>query len=189
MSDWLETEWSSPGSQETDGPLETLRGRIAIAEGTCLASIGYVVGQVWRKWQDALRGGYNPADTPPDTAEKIIAFDEGLKRYSYGPPISSSRELAALIDAGIVDLEYAVDPDFALTGGGWTLKFGAGSIEAGVMIDTVMASPDLSILRPPLLVGLIDEGRICPITDGLAARTAEDGQLIGRDGETSLRNS
>lgn len=185
VSDWLETEWSSPGSQETDGPLETLRGGIAIAEGTCLPSIGYVVGQVWRKWQDALRGGYNPADTPPDTAEKIIAFDEGLKRYSYGPPISSSRELAALIDAGIVDLEYAVDPDFALTGGGWTLKSSAGSIEAGVMIDTVMASPDLSILRPPLLVGLIDEGRICPITDGLAAHIAEDGQLIGRDGETS----
>ncbi|MGJ8597615.1 hypothetical protein, partial [Sulfitobacter sp.] len=74
---------------------------------------------------------------------------------------SSSRELAALIDAGIVDLEYAVDPDFGLTGGGWTLKSSAGSIEAGVMIDTVMASPDLSILRPPLLVGLIDEGQRC----------------------------
>lgn len=185
VSDWLETEWSSPGSQETDGPLETLRAGIAIAEGTCLPTIGYTVGQVWRKWQDELRSGYNPADTPPDTAETIIAFDEGLKRYSYGPPISSSRELAALIDAGIVDLDYAADPDFELTDGGWTLKSGAGAIEADVMIDAVMASPDLSILRSPLLVGLMDEGQLSPISDSLAAHTAEDGQLIGREGKRS----
>ncbi|MGY3436775.1 MULTISPECIES: FAD/NAD(P)-binding protein [unclassified Marinovum] len=185
VADWLETEWSAPGSQETDSPIETLRVGIAIAEGTCLPSIGYTVGQVWRKWQNALRSGYNPANTPPNTAKTIVAFDEGLKRYSYGPPISSSRELAALVDAGLVDLDYAVDPDFTLTDGGWTLKSETGSIEAGVMIDAVMASPDLSILRTPLLVGLIDEGRLCPITDRLAAHTAKDGQLIGREGKRS----
>lgn len=184
-ADWLETEWSSPGAQETDGPLETLRTGIAIAEGARLPSVGYTVGQVWRKWQDALRSGYNSAETPPDTAETIIAFDEGLKRYSYGPPISSSRELSALIDAGIVDLDYAADPDIALTDGGWTLTSGAGAIEAGVMIDAVMAPPDLSILQPPLLVGLMAEGRLSPMADGLAAQTAGDGELIGRNGKKS----
>jgi hypothetical protein len=185
VAEWLKTEWSAPGSQETDGPLESLRAGIAMAEGRCLPTIGYTVGQVWRKWQDALRSGFNPADTPPDIAEKIIAFDEGLKRYSYGPPISSSRELAALIDAGIVDLDYAVDPDFALTSDGWTMKSGSGSIEASVMIDAVMASPDLSILRPPLLVGLMDAGRLCPINESLAAHTAADGQLVDRQGKMS----
>lgn len=87
-----------------------------------------------------------------------------------------------MIDGGIVDLDYAVDPDFALTEGGWTLSSDKGATEAGVMIDSVMASPDLSILRPPLLVELMDEGRLCPISDSLAAHIAEDGQLIGRDG-------
>lgn len=182
VSDWLKTEWSAPGSQETAGPLETLRNGIAIADGTALPSIGYTVGQVWRKWQDALRAGYNPADTAPDTAETIVAFDEGLKRYSYGPPVSSSRELAALIDAGIVDLAYAADPDIALTDGGWTLTSAPGKIEADVMIDAVMAPPDLSILRPALLVKLMDEGRLCPIGDGLAAHTAGNGQLVGQGG-------
>ncbi|KIN63537.1 NAD binding 9 domain containing protein [Sulfitobacter noctilucicola] len=185
VADWLETEWSSPGSQETGGSLETLQAGIAMAEGKSLPSIGYVVGQVWRKWQDELRSGYNPAETPPETAEKIVAFDEGLKRYSYGPPVSSSRELAALIDAGLVDLDYAADPDFALTNGGWTLKNDASSIEADVMIDAVLPSPNLSILRPPLLVGLMEAGRLSPIADSLAAHTAGNGQLIGKDGAQS----
>jgi len=185
VSDWLEVEWTASGSQERAGPMETLRAGIAMAEGSCVPSIGYVVGQVWRKWQNTLRCGYNPADTPPDTAEKIVAFDEGLKRYSYGPPVSSSRELLALIGAGIVDLDYAVDPDIGLTDGGWRLKADAGSIEAEVMIDAVMAPPDPTIVHADLVQALVEEGRICPISDGLAAHTASDGQLIGKDGKTS----
>lgn len=182
---WIATEWSSPASQETGGPSDTLRYGIAIAEGTAAPTIGYTVGQVWRKWQNELRAGYNPANTPLDTAETIVAFDEGLKRYSYGPPVSSSRELAALIDAGLVDLDTALDPDFTLTDGGWKMETSAGSAEASIMIDGVMPSPDLSILRAPLLVGLMDQGRLVPLADDLAAHTAADGQLIGEDGQVS----
>ena len=186
IAKWLETEWSDPASQEEEGPLEILRYGIEIAQGARAPSIGYTVGQVWRKWQDALRQGFNPVDTPPDTAEAIVGFDESLKRYSYGPPISSSRELAALIDAGIVDLDFAADPDIELTQGGWSLKSDKGTIDVDVMIDTVMPSPDLSVLRPPLPVGLIEQGRLCPISAALAAHTAQDGQLLGQDGQSTL---
>ncbi|SCM68145.1 FAD/NAD(P)-binding protein [Donghicola eburneus] len=182
---WLETEFSDPGTQETEGPVETLKTGIAMAEGAATPSVGYTVGQVWRKWQDQLRSGYNPAKTQPDTADLIVAFDEGLKRYSYGPPVSSSRELAALIEAGIVTLDHAADPDIALTEGGWTLTSDQGSVEADVMIDAVIASPDLSILRSSLLNGLVDEGKLCPISESLAAETAADAQIIAQDGTRS----
>ena len=178
----LMAEWQEPGSQETAPPHEALMHGIAMAEGSAVPTIGYAIGQVWRKWQDALRSGYNPADTSPDTAEVIVAFDEGLKRYSYGPPVSSSRELAALIDAGIVDLGHAVDPDVSQTDTGWELATSAGRTAVDVMIDAVMPSPDLSVLRAPVLVGLVNGGRLSPLAEALAANTGKDGQVVGRDG-------
>jgi hypothetical protein len=182
VSAWLMAEWQEPGSQETAAPHEALMHGIAMAEGSAVPTIGYAIGQVWRKWQDALRSGYNPADTSPETAEVIVAFDEGLKRYSYGPPVSSSRELAALIDAGIVDLGHAVDPDVSLTDTGWELATSAGRTAVDVMIDAVMPSPGLSILRAPVLVGLVNGGRLSPLAEALAANTGKDGQVVGRDG-------
>ncbi|QEW17853.1 hypothetical protein LA6_000007 [Marinibacterium anthonyi] len=185
LSGWLAAEWSDPGSQETDGPLDHLQAGIAMAEGRIPPSIGYAVGQVWRKWQDELRGGFNPAPTAPETASALVGFDEGLKRYSYGPPVSSSHELAALIKAGLVDLDLASDPDIALIGGGWRLTTRAATAEASVMIDAVLPSPDLEAVRAPLVAGLVDEGRLSPLADKLAAHTAPDGTLIGNDGAAS----
>ncbi|CAN0573193.1 unnamed protein product, partial [Ectocarpus sp. 12 AP-2014] len=185
VSDWLATEWTAPGTQESDAPIDALHAGIAMAEGTRPPSVGYTVGQVWRKWQDALRIGFNPARTPPDTAGALVGFDEGLKRYSYGPPVSSSQELAALIDAGIVDLNLATDPDIDLIATGWAMKTQAGTAEATVMIDGVMPSPDLGAIRAPLIAGLLSEGRLAPRADKLAANTAGDGTLIGGDGGLS----
>lgn len=184
VAGWLDAEWEAPGTQEAGGTRETLRAGIDLATGKRAPSIGYTVGQVWRKWQDLLRSGYNPARTPPETAEILVGFDEGLKRYSYGPPVSSSYELAALIDADIVDLDFAADPEVSLTDTGWELCTSAGTAEASVMIDAVLPTPDLEAVEAPLVECLLAEGWITPLCDGLAANTAEDGQLIDRAGDT-----
>lgn len=187
VSDWIETEWSAPGSQEAQqDPLDVLLSGIAMAEGTATPSIGYTVGQVWRKWQNALRSGYNPAETARDTANKIVAFDEGLKRYSYGPPVSSSRELAALVDAGIVDLAYAADPNIEVIDAGWRLEAENSSVDANIMIDAVLPSPKVSNLRAPLLVGLIADDRLRSVSKELAGHTAADGTLLGDGGYRSV---
>ena len=183
VSDWLETEWASPGSQETGGPYDTLRSGMALADGSCPPTVGYTVGQVWRKWQNELRAGYNPARTPADTAKAIIDFDEGLKRYSYGPPLSAAHELVGLIEADIVDLDLSADPDIDMTATGWNLKGEADSARASVMIDAVLPSPDLSSVTASLVSDLVAEGRLSTIAEGLAAYTAEDGSVIGKDGQ------
>jgi len=74
VADWLECEWDAPGTQETAGPVDTLRQGIAMAEGSRTPSVGYTVGQVWRHWQNRLRAGFNPARPPAETAALIVGF-------------------------------------------------------------------------------------------------------------------
>ncbi len=148
-----------------------------MAHGSLPPSIGYAVGQLWRKWQDSLRQGYNPAVTPPDTAAVILGFDEGLKRYSYGPPVSACRELLALIRAGIVTVDLAKDPDIKPTDTGWRLTTGSQSATAEIMINGVLPSPDPTKVICSVVSGLIHDGYLTTLDD-LGARTAPDGRLI-----------
>lgn len=182
ISDWFDLEWTDPGTQDQTGPVQALRDGIAMADGSLSPSIGYVVGQVWRKWQNPLRQGYNPADIPPDTADLLIGFDEGLKRYSYGPPVSACRELLALIDARLVSADLSRDPEITLTEKGWLLKTEGHKEEAEVMIDAVLPSPDPRLIKAQPVPALIEAGRITML-GGLSARTAPDGRLIGSDGQ------
>ncbi|QHQ35522.1 FAD/NAD(P)-binding protein [Algicella marina] len=181
---WLAAERQEPGSLETDGPTETLRHGIAMAEGRQPPTPGYAAGQVWRKWQNALRRGFNSPPFSPATAETIIGFDEALKRYSYGPPVESSRELLILVEAGLVHLWAADDPDIETTTDGWSLTENGGTVTVSAMIDAVLPSPDISIITQPLLRSLIDDGLVRPVRDGLGAQIESDGQLVGRDGNT-----
>lgn len=179
---WLATEWQSPGLQEPEAPLEALALGIALAEGRVPVTIGYAVGQLWRKWQNQIRAGYNAAPVKPGTARALLGFDEGLKRYSYGPPVTSSRELAALVAAGLVDLDLVCDPEVVEVDAGWRMRSGAASAVASVMIDGVMPPPDPGSVTGPLVSGLMADGLLRPLGEGLAAETAADGSLIGPEG-------
>ena len=179
---WLAQEWTAPGEQERGGPLDILRQGIEMAEGSRTPSIGYTLGQVWRKWQDEVRRGFNPVATPLATAERLIGFDEGLKRYSYGPPVSTSRELAALVDAGVVDLGLSADPEITLAQEGWRLGSGARQEVAEVMIDAVLPSPDPSRVSAALVKDLLSSGLTQLVAKGFGLRTRADATLIGPDG-------
>lgn len=182
IRDWLAAERDRPASQEPRDPVAALKAGIAMASGAAPPSIGHALGQLWRKWQDALRSGFNGADPAPGTAKALIGFDEGLKRYSYGPPVGSARELLALIGAGLVDLRAAEDPGILLREDGWQLVEDDLSARAEVMVDAVLPPPDPARLTDPLMRGLLDGGRICPVGKGMGLRTAPDGRVIGHDG-------
>ncbi|MCX8997390.1 FAD/NAD(P)-binding protein [Rhizobiaceae bacterium BDR2-2] len=182
LRDWLAVERKSPGEQEDREADEVLRHAIAMAEAASPPSPGYAIGQLWRKWQNPLRRAFNPAEVPPETAAALIGFDEGLKRFSYGPPVSGARELLALIETGLVDLRAADDPDVLLVEDGWQLVEDEAQARATVMIDAVLPGPKLETVIDPLLCNLRDEGRICPVDSKSGARTLSDGQVIGQDG-------
>ncbi|PLS22508.1 FAD/NAD(P)-binding protein [Neptunicoccus cionae] len=186
VKEWLQTEQSSPGEQENDSPEEALKHGIAMAEGSAPPTVGYCVGQVWRKIQNELRANFNSAQMEADTARTIVGFDEGLKRYSYGPPLRSSRELLALLEAGLVSLRVVDDPDIELIDGGWHLEEHDAEANVSVMIDAVLPPPSLDAVSDGLFEQLKSEGALCPRYEGSGAATAPDGQVIDRDG--NLRN-
>jgi uncharacterized NAD(P)/FAD-binding protein YdhS len=179
IATWLATEWTDPGAQEGADAVECLRAGIAMADGTRPPSIGYAVGQVWRWWQNPLRQGYNPAGTPPETAAQIVGFDEGLKRYSYGPPVDACRELLVLIETGLVSTAMARDPEITPVDAGWRLRTGNHEATADVMVDAVLPPPDPRQVTDPMIAELLRDGWLTG-HDDLGARTGPDGRLIGR---------
>ncbi|KJZ16922.1 hypothetical protein TW80_17470 [Loktanella sp. S4079] len=181
VRNWLSMEREAPGSQEMQSPTEALRTAIAMADGDLPPSIGFVIGQLWRKWQNTLRAGFNSAQISPETARALVNFDEGLKRFSYGPPLRSAKELIMLIDAELVDLCAADDPSVRLIEEGWQLVDANRAIAVSVIVDAVLPSPTLVSTADPLIENLMTKGNISAVCEGLGARTKHDGQLIGQN--------
>lgn len=181
---WLDIERDSPGAQDTRGTVEAFKLDIEMAYGRIPPSIGYIIGQIWRKWQNTIRQGFNPATLQADTASAIIAFDEGLKRFSYGPPVSASEELLILIEQGLVRVSVVDDPDILLKHDGWRLSDSDDAVLASVMVDAVLPPPDLETVEDALVLSCMSNGQINKFTDGLGASTTANGELcgIGNDG-------
>lgn len=182
LRDWLQAERIEPNSQEPRPTREGLRASIAQAAGAEPPSIGYAVGQIWRKWQPLLRRIYDSAPVAAETARAVVRFDEGLKRYSFGPPVDSAHQLLTLIDTGLVDPRAADDPDITLTSDGWRLTSGGRAVTATVMINSVLPQPALEQVAESLVVGLRQASDLQPLGDALGARCLPDAAPVGPDG-------
>lgn len=181
--EWIEAELSDDGQPADQRPPATiLADQLAMALGERQPDAGYAIGQVWRKLQTPLRRAYNTAAVEASAAERLVAFDEGLKRYSYGPPATAAREMLALIKAGVVDLRAVDDPDVAMVKDGWRLSVDEGEASASVMIDAVLPGPTLKRVSGAVIAGLRDEGLLVGVGDKLGARTLPDARVIGSDG-------
>lgn len=175
--DWIDAELSGKAAPEHPDPVAALHTGIAMATGQHPATAGYATGQVWRWLQPHLRARFLHHRPGPQAAEALIDFDEGMKRYAYGPPAPVAQDLAILIGAGLIDLHAAEDPSITLEPGGWRLAAGADAPLAQVMVDAVLPPPALDRLCDPLLADLHARGHLRPLADGLAARTGRDGTL------------
>ncbi|UWQ24972.1 FAD/NAD(P)-binding protein [Leisingera aquaemixtae] len=182
VREWLELESERPGSQEQRGTLDALRAGISQAEGREPPAVGYTIGQLWRKWQPLLRRVFDSASVSAATAQEFVSFDDGLKRYSYGAPVETARQLRILIETGLVDPRAADDPDITLTPQGWKLHSGGHTVTASVMIDAVLPQPALAPVTEPLVAGLRQDLALKPLGDRLGARCAPDAALIAADG-------
>lgn len=166
---WLTREAAGTSAPEHDDPVQALDLGLAMATGARAPSAGYAAGQVWRWLQPALRRGFRKGAPQGETAAALIAFDEGMKRYSYGPPVASAQELRVLIAEGLVDLRAAEDPDIVAHAEGWTLFKGPDTVRAAAMIDAVLQGPDLARITDPLIASLRAQGILRPRSDGLGA--------------------
>lgn len=182
IEQWLETERTAPGTQDGHDTRAILRAGIEMAHQRVPPSIGYVIGQIWRKLQNEIRAGVNSAIVAPATASAIVGFDEGFKRYSYGPPVAASEQLLILIEDGLVGLQAVDDPDILLEPAGWRLIEGDDALLASSMVDAVLPSPKLENIMDPFIKDGSETGLITEVDDGSGARTRPDGSLVARDG-------
>jgi uncharacterized NAD(P)/FAD-binding protein YdhS len=112
----------------------------------------------------------------------LIAFDEGLKRYSYGAPVDNLRQLLILIDACLVTPCAAEDPSIELSEDGWRLEADHGAVTASVVIDSVLPPPVIDKVSEPVVQGLVEDGTLVPIYDGAGAHCIPDGTVIDENG-------
>ncbi|MDH7912376.1 FAD/NAD(P)-binding domain-containing protein [Winogradskyella sp. SYSU M77433] len=152
-----------------------IKSYIEMALGETKITLDYCVGQVWRHCQPTLYDAFSYANLKPEIIEDVIAQDEQSKRYSYGPPIESMQQLLALVDAGILNLNFVNNPDIELENHGWRLTNESQDRKnVNIMINSVLDSPKLLEVNSPLVTNLLQHDLISPIHSKLGIETDEN---------------
>lgn len=155
-----------------------IKNYIEMALGKTKITLDYCIGQVWRHCQPTLYEAFSYANLKSEIIEDVIAKDEQSKRYSYGPPIESMHQLLALVDAGILNLNFVNNPDIELKDNGWRLtNENQDSKDVSIMINSVLDSPKLSEVNSPIIMDLIQNDLISPIHSKLGIETDENAYI------------
>jgi len=167
-------------------PQAALGRLITMATGEGAISFDYCIGQVWRHCQPIIYSALSHSALSDDLIAQIIFTDEGLKRYSYGPPVASLQQLVALSEAGVLNLEILSDPAICTNHGAWILTKDDTCFEADIMVDGVLDSPKIKSVTSNLLKTLLKNGLIDPVHDDLGIFTSEDAYIQTRSGRNDL---
>lgn len=159
----------------------SMRDYVAMATGEKSFSLDFCVGQVWRHCQPSLYKTLSFNECSDKVFAEIIALDESTKRYSYGPPVESIQQLLALSKIGILNLDFVKNPDIKLTHDGWNFNKEKKSINANLMIDSVLDSPKIKAVQSTLVQHLLSDNIMQAVHNDLGIETDENGYLISDD--------
>ncbi len=162
--------------------LEMMESFVAMATGHGEVSLDFCIGHVWRHCQPTM---YRLLSFSPFTDElisEIVALDERLKRYSYGPPVASLQQIIALVRSRKVSLDLVSNPNIKLKEDGWHMTKGRVSAIATIMINSVLDAPEILKVVSPLPKALVNSALVEPLHDKLGIRTEQDG-TIDKDGK------
>ena len=146
-------------------------------------SLDFCIGQVWRHCQPTIYDKLSYNDCSDDVIAKIIALDERMKRYAYGPPVASMQQLIALTELGIVNLDFVNDPDIELSESGWKIKKDGHEITVTIMINSVLNPPELKSVTSEVVKNLLKNDMIQAVHDDLGIATNSNGYVIDQDGD------
>ena len=160
---------------------------VLMAHNATEISLDFVVMQVWRHLQPTMYAIFSHCDLPDGIMEKVVELDENSKRYTFGPPVGSIKQLIALSDKGILDFTFAKDPSVEITAQGWMIRSNSSSTNAKVMIDSVLGSPLAKDITSPIFNDLIEKRIITPVSANLGFKTSVDARIYTID--NTLNNS
>jgi uncharacterized NAD(P)/FAD-binding protein YdhS len=147
---------------------------VEMAGGLAPASLDYCLGQVWRHLQPTVYSLLSHALEDADLMAELVALNERMKRYAFGPPVISMERLLALHQAGLLALDLVQDPDISVSGSGWKLRKEGRSEHVEVMINTVLDSTAVNELCSPLFKSALDKGLVLPSHPDLGIRIQPD---------------
>lgn len=174
---------SSPREDPSIGAAsKALRDYYEMACGIRPPSVGYIAGQVWRHMQrplyevtKELSGGNDKSLLPP-----VLEIDEGLKRLTYGPPAYQVAKMIALVEAGILSLEFLADPEVAMDCNRVKLSTRGKKVDCDYFINSVLSGVDPKSLDSPLLESLLSAEHIRADTELGFVSLRSNLQLHGR---------
>ena len=114
----------------------------------------------------------------------VVNYIEASKRYSYGPPVKSLQQLMALVEAGVLNLDFVNNPTITPVENGWKLEKNNQSIITQVMVNSVIDAPQLVAVSSPLIQNLLEDKRVDPVSYKLGLHTLEDGSIISKNGNS-----
>ena len=155
---------------------------VLMAHNLTKISLDYLAMQVWRHLQPTMYVLFSHCDLPDEVMEKIVELDENSKRYTFGPPVDSIKQLIALSDKGILDFNFAKDPSIEITKDGWKISSNSSNIYSKAMIDSVLASPLAKDITSPLFADLIEDRALIPVSANLGFKTYKDARIFESSG-------
>lgn len=148
-------------------------------------TIDYCFGQVWRSFQPTMYEALSYSKCSEEVVAKIVAFDERIKRYSYGPPVESLQFLKCLVENDILNLNFAKDPKVVAHFNGWELIMDAKKQSIDFMINGVLDSPQLLKINTEIIINLLRDKIIQPLHSDLGLEVDDNGFVVSRN--TSLK--
>ncbi|MGJ8665680.1 MAG: FAD/NAD(P)-binding protein [Patiriisocius sp.] len=161
--------------------LEYMKQTVEMSMGKQPASLDFTIGQVWRHLQPTMYRLFAFSGISAKLMKELIEIDQEIKRYSYGPPVESILQLIALVEAGILNLDYVNDPEVETIKKGWKLTKNGQSVIVGMLCNSVMDGPVLEKFENPIFNNLVNEKLMQSVHEDLGVLTNPDGTIVPVD--------
>ena len=176
LSHILITDLTLPASEQ-------MQLLVNMAVGNQEISLDYCLGQVWRYVLGVIYKDYTYLNVNEKILVEIVQLIEASKRYSYGPPVLSLQQLIAVHKAGVLDLNYVLDPKIKLHPDGWELYKNNKSCIADTLVNSVVDPPQLTAVTSKIITSLLANLHVSPVGHKLGLHTLKDGRLYRETGE------
>lgn len=185
---WLDNDTYNHQSiyPASNNPETAIVDFIAMAVNGENISLDYCLGQVWRHCHPIMYKLFSHAQLTDEVMADVVALDERIKRYSYGPPVESMQQLLALYNAGILVFDFANDPDIELVEQGWELKKDNKTIITNCMMNSILASPQLLKVNAPIITNLFSDDLLKPVHSKLGVNVYSNGCIVLPDSDKQI---
>jgi len=166
--------------------LNLMKEYVQMSLGETAVSLDYCLGQIWRHCQETIYRSLSHNELSAEVFKEIIALDERLKRYSYGPPVESIQMLIALAEKKILNLVFLDNPNINICASGWKLRVSDKEITAQLMINSVLDAPKILETETAIIKNLLEDNLVQAAHEDLGVLTNEYAYIFSQKNNSTL---